>query len=82
MGLASCAEPQAMELQYILWKTSSGCFTSLLILPLAFALSAGAFVLLHGHPWLQLPALVVVCWPLIALPFRVDKRHLSKSRGI
>ncbi len=71
-----------MEQQYILWKTGSGCLTALVTFPLAFVLAAGAFLALAGHPWLQLPAAVVVCWPLILLPFRVDKRHVTKSRAI
>ena len=70
-----------MEQQYIFWKTGSGCLTALVTFPPAFVLSTGAFILLRGHPWLQLPA-VVVCWPLILLPFRADKRHLAKTRGI
>jgi hypothetical protein len=68
-----------MEQPYILWRTGSGLLTALVTFPLAFLLSAGAFILLRGHPWLQLPAVVLVCWPLIVLPFRADKRHLPKN---
>ena len=68
-----------MEQEWILWKTRSGCLTALLTFPLAFALAAGAFFVLAGHPWLQLPAVVLVCWPLILLPFRIDKRHSTKG---
>lgn len=66
-----------MEQQYVFWKTGHGCATALLTFPLAFVLTAGAFLLLHGYPWLQLLAVILLCWPLIRLPFRIDKRRLQ-----